>query len=291
MLKSITAGSGAILIAAGMAVGQSVPAQTKTVEVTDGRPVAEAAQMLERIYGVPITYEDPIVVHESQLQDVTGQVRRTPDPSHRVIVQKSLTLSFAYKPPASVISASGRVRQTQPETEAEVANALSSVLDGYAAAGGPVTFTVVEEDGAFHVAPTNFLNRDGKLQQMTSVLDTKITISPKQRTAESLLNEICEALTKATGIHVGGGTVPMNLFMRSTTEISGSDVAARSVLSRLLAELATPISQDVVFDGPDGEKLTRKRVVYEGVPLSWRLFYGPGWGYALNIHPVIVADK
>jgi hypothetical protein len=290
-LQPIITTTGALLLAAGLTLCQSALSQTKTEEVTDPRPVAEAVQMLERIYGIPITYEDPIAVNESQLQDVTEQVQRTPDPTHRVIVQKNLTLSFEYKPSASVITSGVEVRQTQGETEAAVADALSSVLDGYVVAGGPATFTVVAENGVFHVAPTNFLNKDGKLQLITPVLDTKITILPKQRTALSLLNEICEALTKASGIQVGAGTVPMNLFMRSTTAISGSDVAARSLLSRLLVQLATPISHNVVFDGPDGKKLTRKRDMYKSVPLSWQLLYGPGWGYVLNIHPVIAANK
>jgi hypothetical protein len=281
----------AILLSTGLGVCQSALAQTATVEITDPRPVAEAVQMLERIYGIPINYEDPIAVHESQLKDVTEEVQRTPDPSHRIIVQKSPTLSFAYKQPASLISTGGGVRQTQVDTEAAIADALSSVLQGYAVSGGPVTFTVAAEGGVFHLAPTNFLNKDGKLQQMVPVLDTKITILPKQRTAESLLNEICAALTKATGIQVRAGTVPMNLFLRSTTAISGTDVDARTLLARLLAELSTPISQDGVFDGPDGEKLTRKREAYERAPLSWRLLYGPGWGYSLNIHPVTVANK
>jgi hypothetical protein len=266
----------------------------KTVSITGGRAVADATEMLEKIYGWPITYEDPIAVHESQLQDVTEQVQRTPAPSHRVIVQKDITLSFTYKLPPSGPTPGDEQQRIQTDTESSVSDALKSVIDGYSAAGGPVSFTVTEENGVFHIVPTNFLNKEGKLQLMTPILDTKITILPKQRTRQQLANEIADSLCKATGINIGIGQFPYNggsTQAQTLTTISGSDVTARSLLSQLLAELGAPITQEVSFDGPDGHSLTRNRVVWKGATLSWQLFYGPGWGYALNIHGVTIANQ
>ena len=132
MLQHITTITRGTLLLSSLALCQPACSQSKTVEVADPRPVAKAVQMIEAIYGVPIYYEDPITVHPSQLEDVTEQVQRTPDPSHRVIVQKRSTLSFTYRPPvAGPSTVSGRSR-TQAETETEVADALSSVLEGYA---------------------------------------------------------------------------------------------------------------------------------------------------------------
>jgi hypothetical protein len=261
--------------------------QSKTVEVTDPRPVAKAIEQLEAIYGVPITYDDPVTVHESQLQDVTEQVQRTPNPSHRVIVQRESTLSFSYKPLFFGSSSGSGQQQTPNGIEAKVADALSSVLDGYANAGGPVTFTVTKEDGIFHVVPANFLNKDGKLQQMTPILDTKITILPKQRSRISLLQEICQALTEETGIQVDEGVGP---YIMGQTTISGSDVTARSLLDQLFAELAKSVLHETTVHGPDGQMIPYK-TVDKGSLLSWQLFYGPGFGYALNIHQVPPADK
>jgi len=59
-----------ILLLSGLALSQLVYAQSKTVTVNDPRPVAKAAQMLETIYHWPITYEDPITVNESLLEDL-----------------------------------------------------------------------------------------------------------------------------------------------------------------------------------------------------------------------------
>jgi len=289
MTRPVTMVARNTLLLSSLVLCELAYAQSKTVTVTDGRPVAKAAEQLEAIYGIPITYDDPVAVHESQLQDVTEQVQRTPDSTHRVIVQKDLTLSFEYKLPPSTLSSTGEQEQTRQETEAAVADALSSILDGYKASGGPVTFKVTEGDGIFHVVPTNFLSKEGKLEQTTPILDTKITVLPKQRSRIQLLVEIGELLSKTTGTAVGLGQFPFNLGSnqaQAITEISGSDVTARSLLSQLLAEMGAPITKEVTFDDPDGQSVTRTRVVWKGATLSWHLFYGPGWGYMLNIHGV-----
>lgn len=279
----------------GITQSANAPAsEYKTVSTTVGRPVAVAVEMLEKIYDWPITYEDPITVNESLLEDVTEQVQRTPDPTHRVICQKLGTLSFTYKLPASGASPGGGRLQNKAETEAKVADALSSVLEGYANSRGLETFTVTEEDGVFHVFPINYLNEAGKLQQMTPILDTKITILPKQRTRVALLEEICKSLTDSTGISVTPGMFPFNrgsLQAQTFTTIAGTDMTARSLLSQLIAELAAPISQNSVIHIPGGETRQWNSVVDKGGPTSWRLLYGPGWGFALNIHKVIPANR
>jgi hypothetical protein len=293
MSNIITTHTRNILFFSCLALCQMAYTQSKTVDVTDPRPVANAVEQLEKIYGWPITYEDPIYVHESQLHDVTEQVQHTSNPSYRTIIPKDIALSFSYKPPSSGPSQRDEQQQTQSDTEVAVFDALKSVLDGYAAAGGSVTFTITEENGVFHVVPTNYLNKEGKVQQMTPILDTKITILSKQRTAADLLSEICQTLTQTTGIQIGVGMIPFKLFMRHTTTLSGSNVTARSLLSQLLAEAGAPITRDVTLDGPDDQRFTQNRVVWKGASLSWQLFYGPppDGSYALNIRGVTLVNK
>jgi hypothetical protein len=209
MSRHITTATRNILLLSSLALCTLAYAQSKTVEVTEGKPIAKAVQMLETIYGVPITYEDTMIVNESQLEDITEKVQRTPDPSHRITGPKPITLSFTYKLPSSGPSPGG-LSQIKAENETRASEALSSVLDGYAAAGGPVTFNVTEEDGIFHVMATNFLNEEGKLQQITPLLDTKITILPGQRNRLKLFQDICQELTKATGTKVWEGDFPDN---------------------------------------------------------------------------------
>jgi hypothetical protein len=282
---------GAALLLSGFSICQLALAQAKTVEVTDGRPIAKAVRIIEGVYGVAITYDDPIGIHDSQLHDVTEEVQRAPDPSHRVVVQKDMTISFTYKLPSSRLPTSAGAAPVQRGTAAEAADAISSVLDGYGASGGPVTFAVTEEDGIFHILPTNYLNKEGNIQRATPILDTKITIPAKQRSAAGLLQEICQALSKTTGTRIGEGAAPTNLLAQTATTISGSDVTARSLLDQLLIELAKPASENTSSDGLGVQVPMRDRGVYKGSQLSWQLFYGPGWGYVLNFHEVTLDAK
>jgi hypothetical protein len=294
MKNLITANTRCILLIASFALCQQIYAQTKTVEVTDGQPVEKAVEQLEAIYGLPITYEDTTTVNEGQLEDVTEQIQRTPDPSRRIFRIKLKTLSYSYRLPPSGPLHLGAPNHVQAETKAKVAEALSSVLEGYAAAGEPVTFSVSEEDGIFHVIATDFLNKQGRLEPLTPILDAKITIAAKQRTRIDLFQEICQELTKTTGIEVGGGDFPFNtgsLQAQTVTTISGSNVTARSLLTQLMTELAAPISMDTAVQDVDGQRSVLNRVVYAGGPLSWKLFYGPGWGYMLHIRHVTLEGK
>jgi hypothetical protein len=294
MSNQITTITKSILPLLALMFCQLVFAESKTVEITDGQPVAKAVDMLEAIYGLPITYEDTITVNEDQLEDITEKVQRTPDPSHRIMGIKAKTISFAYKLPSSGASQKVSTNKTMAETESEVADALSSVLDGYAAAGGFVTFSVTKEDGVFHVIATNFLNKEGKMQPLTPLLDTKITILPKQRTRIGLFHELCQALSESSGTDVEVMDFPFNggsIQAQTTTTISGTDVTARSLLSQLIAELSAPISLDTAIQIPNGEKRQWGRVVYKGGPVSWKLFYGTGADCVLHLRKIALENQ
>jgi hypothetical protein len=68
-------------------------------------------------------------------------------------------------------------------------------------------------------------------------------------------------------------------------------VTARSLLSQLLVELSTPVYKDLTFQDGDGRMISRHSLVWAGGPMSWELFYSPGWGYVLNIYAVAVSNK
>jgi hypothetical protein len=140
-------------------------------------------------------------------------------------------------------------------------DAIMNMLQSYTVARGQEMFTVTQSNGQFHIVPTHFINALGNAEQLTPVLNTKITILPDSRNSADLVSEICQAVSLATGQNVDEGMIPLSGFMSHTTTITASNEEARSVLSRLLQE----------FD----------------IPLSWQLFYGPeGRWYVLNIHAV-----
>jgi hypothetical protein len=290
MLLTAKASVGNLVLLSGLTLWLPARAQNVNIEVSDPRPVAKAVAMIERIYGMPVTYEDPITEHPSQLEDVTDSVSRDPDRKRRIVVQKRMTLHFAYHQRNSLPSLNGNPEQFKAETETAVADAVASVLAGYAEAGGRVTFVVRREEGAFHVVPETFVDPDGKIEPMPPTLDTKITIPAGQRSREALLQDICAALTERTGTRFAG--VVNSGSMTLSTSISGEDIPAHTLISRLLAEIAAPVTREETSANASGEPRVRKVVVRESLgTLSWRLLYGAGSGYALNVHRVIMADE
>jgi len=278
-----------LVLVSGLFLCQKVFCQNIEAEVKGPRPVEKAILMLEPAYGMAITYDDTLTVHPSLLEDLTDALRNpSAEPTdtesqQRHLFQKSRAITFSYQRRSSLPSLNGDPQEFEQETRAAIRSALSSVLKGYAASGGPETFSVTEDAGGFHVFPINFLSESGELKTMAPILDTKITIVPKQRSRMELLEEICQAVTAGTGINVGVGTVSPNL-MRTATSISGTDQPVRSLLTRLMAELKPT---GVVVEANGTKKVF---ILPEGTdgPFSWSLLYGPGWGYALNIDHVVL---
>jgi hypothetical protein len=132
----------------------------------------------------------------------------------------------------------------------------------YNASGYPATFQVVRTEDMLHVVPVSVQGQDGSLVRQSSILDARISLSPrKDRTTLEALATLLAAVQAATGQHVLLGTSPTNLFVQSRMEEGAADETARDVLIRTV-------------------RATGRR-------LSWRLLYDPGdQAYFLNLHLV-----
>jgi hypothetical protein len=244
-----------------LALSTTVHAESKSTVVSDSRPVAKAVAQLEALYGFPVTYEDPPYVHDSEIADVTDKVQGARQNGKRVLIPKGGSFTFTFDLPSAGAYPGRGLLLSATAAEDVIANMLQS----YAAANGN-TFIVSRSDRLFHVVPTRFINRSGKPEQLTPLLSTELTISPKSRTGVDLVSEICRSLSLATGQTVVVGNVPSSLLANHPTTITASSEPARAVLSRLLQE----------FD----------------IPLSWQLLYDPGLRlYVLNIHAVTPSNR
>jgi len=210
-----------------------------SIVVSDPRPVAAAIEEIEKLSGRPITYEDPPILNKDYMMPMV----EGGDP--RLLVPRGGSLRFTLPPDASA--------------EQKVA-AAQSMVGNYNASHGAATFSV-SQDGLTHVVPRQTRDGSDRLMPVTPVLDTRITVAAKPRSAMDLLNEICQAVSRVSGQPVGIGTVPTNAMYQQKIEIGANNEPARQVLEKLI--LASRLS------------------------LSWRLLYDPGLKtYYLNI-PVI----
>lgn len=222
--------------------------QEKTkLSIKSGRPVAEAIRALERDCGCAITYEDPLYVHPSEIEDVTESVRRDldkfpPGQAPRVFVPKSRSLDFEYD---LLLVKRNPTRVVQDLVAANKSQ------------GNPGRFRVEKGGQVIHVIPTAFKNNEGRLARQASVLDTVIS-PPSFNRPLQVLREICNQISQKTQTRVIVGAVPLNRLVSDQESRETEPQKARDILVRLL--------------GPSS---------------SWQLFYGPEIkGYVLNIHPV-----
>src|SRR5215217_3355373 len=233
--------------------GMRVP-ERESLSVNDGRPVALAAETLEKKYGWIITYEDPPYAHESEVVDVTEKVRRDldkfkPGQAPKVFVPKGGELVFEYDVD-SVIK--------KPVDSAAV---VQQLLDTYAVAGHPGIFRLERDGQRLHIIATASKGQDGVLVSHQPVLDTPITVPSQKRNGLELLDAICTAVSEASRTRVVLGSAPLGLFHCYQTGSGTKDQKARAFLTSEL-------------DRVTGE-----------AKLSWQLLYDPGMKiYFLNIH-------
>jgi hypothetical protein len=109
-------------------------------------------------------------------------------------------------------------------------------------------FTLFEDAGFIHVVPVRTRNKAGEWVSQSSVLDARITIAQKERSVGELFNEICYAVSKASGVSVASGLVPMGVFYNSQTEQGAKDEIARDVVTRMLNALPQKFSWAINYD-------------------------------------------
>jgi hypothetical protein len=212
-----------------------------SIVVSDARPVAAAIEEIEKLSGRPITYEDPPFLNKDYMMPMVADTSGDP----RLLVPRGGSLRFTLPPDASA--------------EQKVA-AAQSMVGNYNASHGAATFSV-SQDGLTHVVPRQTMDASGRLMPVTPVLDARITVAAKPRSAMELLGEICQAVSRVSGQPVGIGTVPTNALFQQTIEIGANNEPARQVLEKL--------------------------IVANRLSLSWSLLYDPGLKtYYLNI-PII----
>ncbi len=139
------------------------------------------------------------------------------------------------------------------------------MLDAQAARDNGGRFRLETSGQFMHVIPTMSKNSEGSLVPQESVLDAIISLPAEERTGWEKLESICAAISRATNVPVGIGTIPTNWFFRYTDRQGAAREKARDVLVDMF------------------ETMTRD----SETKLSWRLLCDPGWKRcALNIHMV-----
>lgn len=208
--------------------------QGETASSPETITTANGYQMLSEIaithlaqnYSVPITVEDTLYVHDSEIDKS--------DPKMPRYQREPVSITYTMTPPLPGADLAAR--------KAALAPVLRDVVQKYNAARGAEMYQVVESDIGFHIVPKLYRDTSGNMQEFHSILETPITIGPGEKTIEDVFDEITKQLN-ATVAPMGGfsmsfrplGGQPRFLFVK--TNLTATNEPARSVFDRAFADI------------------------------------------------------
>jgi hypothetical protein len=236
----------------GRPVTQSAAAELR-ISITEGRPLAQAAALVQLNLGTAISYEDPPWIFSDDIVRAAetpwgAEILKT-RPNFNAVVPKNGTVDVRIP-----MAANGRVA-LMPEP------AIQKLLDDHGQRNNPGKFRVqrLSDDYGFAIVPISARDANGRNGPVTSPLDSAVFFEEADRTGLEALNKLFEAVGQGhTGYKVEIGIVP-NHLAETRVRLGARGDIARDVLVKLLNTHQWSDS--------------RNRGV---IPkMSWRLFFEP----------------
>lgn len=205
--------------------------QAVHIRANSPRPLLQTLDALRHRYGWVVNYEDPAYT----------MIESRDDPSH------------------FLIPAGGDFNVEFPVRSPLEDQTLRLIVDAYNQSSNPGRFELRRTaEGGFYVVGI-FARNQAYAMPRQSLLDTPVTLSPRQRTVSDTINLLCQALAMQNHTSVSVGIVPRALVANTRVQIGGGAVSARQLLMQSL-------------------QATRQT-------LYWCLFFDPASkGYVLNVH-------
>lgn len=247
----------AIALALNFGVFGRASAASSVINVSGGRPVAEAIDKLEEKYSLAITYEDPPYLRFNEIVDATDA-----DWPGAAIPDQA-TLERLAQPHGGIyrrlVPRGSRLTVSLPDGPADREADLQAIIGAYNSSRGGEVFAIVHGEVMLHVVPRSTFGASGALRSVASALDTAISFEPKRRNGAEVVEEICAQISGAFGRNVFQGATAANILEQVNFTGGASGEMARSVLEKV--------------------------IVKTGRRLSWRLFFSPGDNqYYLNTY-------
>ncbi len=220
-----------LAVFAGVMYAQKGTSHGQTVSVTDSRPLAQIAEILNGRYGVPISYEDASAYpFDGDLGDTVETERRRGFPSAPALTLRNTTLKFVAEPLDVGFDGAWPGRPADP---AGVARILQGVLDQHAANGSPGRFKILQTKLGLAIVPTATRNSAGDFVPEQSLLDTRISFAKVEGDTYSVINTFTEALAAASGAKID---FPFGGLAHSSPVAANNEIA-RDVLARIATGL------------------------------------------------------
>jgi hypothetical protein len=240
------------------------------IQINSHSPMYDAAEMLEGMYLKPVTYEDPILVCDSDLDSmplINGEMRRIPK-------RRSFSMPSDANPKNTPILDSKLLRE---------------VLDAYENQTNGPHFRVTGSSHGLHIIPAEVRDRNDRYVRAITFMDAIITVPVKIRTPSEHIKALCDAINASSRMNIELHTnlqyfdqyfsqvrISRTPTAKESEKISfpwGIDrIVARDALDELLEQSATTMTWALLcdtkplcvlnmyalvasYEGPDGKQL------------------------------------
>ncbi len=176
-----------------------------TVNVSDHRPLAAAADRLEQSSGIPINYEDVPYQNSADLEDVSSPAERKESPAYHLWVPRAGNLAVVL------------------DSFTDTQSAMNAVLNAYRNGNLPGDFTVQQENGMFYFVAAKVLAANGTMNAVTSPMRATVTITYGQRTVFDTVQTLLDAVYKQSGVRIQIGSLPFLPQESITVRCNGQD--------------------------------------------------------------------
>jgi hypothetical protein len=209
------------------------------VDANSPRPMDQALEAIAEQYGWVIDYEDP-PYGSSDLVDDTDPAWRKAHPAEKGVTRVAGSMFRAE------FSVDGDMVAGSPDEE----RVLDKVVADYEASGNPGDFVLKKEGVAGRYAVVGVAARDGNgnSRRYDPILDTRVTLSPEERSVGSTLDLIARLVSEKSGRLMDPGQAPINLVTQTRAKIGGDEQAARDLLAQLASETRLLMRWRLLYD-------------------------------------------
>lgn len=201
-------------------------AQEKTIVGNGERPLADALSQMQKLFAVPVSFEEARVEDPAYLQTVT------------------VTTLKGVKKETFRRHAQFRVIFTQGAWD--LTTAAQTVLSAYSGAGLPGKYTATFTDGVINILPSQTLDAHGSPQPVAPVMSRTITIPRAKRECGAILNLIAQQLSTAIGMPVLVLTQPFH--DGEIIAFEAQNEPASQVIADLGAKIRLSLSFQLLYD-------------------------------------------
>jgi hypothetical protein len=204
--------------------------------ITDPRPLARVAELLQQKFGVPISYE------EEELRYAGDLISASELPQNRELVAKNPSWKGPIGPKNGTIELSlpidAIIRQIGDPSEF-----INQAIQSHQQQKNVGSFKLVKlADHGYSIVMDRVANQSGKIEDCNPPLDTLVSFPEKYRSLRETLGVIADELAAAGKKKIGMGGPFEGDFLESTyVTIGANNETARSVMARALRRAGQPL--------------------------------------------------